>query len=160
MKLSDTTNYLYANIDAWSYVTDWSHPGAIAAQAELMVKISGTTRYPFGDLTQPLPISLSLLNDVLGEEDCKINRPWQLDLIDDLHDYDIPTILEGLLTLPMAVLADVRECLFRAALAPGYTVQFRLETREQLARDAAGDGSRRFSLFAFGYDVNYEKENV
>lgn len=160
MKLSDTTNYLYATVDEWSYVTDWSHPRSIAAQTEAMMKISGTTRYPFGDLAQLLPISLCLVDDELGEEECEINRPWQLDLIDDLHDYDIPTMLEGLLTLPKAVLADVKECLFRAARTPGCMVQFRLETREQLTRAAAEDGVRRFSLLAFGYDVNYQKENV
>lgn len=158
MKLSDTINFLHANVDAWSYVSDCRCPSAVAGQAEPFLRLSGTTRLPFADLAHPLPITLSLLHDEDGD-DCEIYHPWQLNLIDTLHEYDIPTNLEGLFTLPKAVLADLRECLFRAARSRGYTVQFRLETREQLERESTEWKGRCFSLLAFGYDLNYQKES-
>lgn len=158
MKLSETTHMLYADVDQWRLASDCPCPDA-AERPTWMLRLSGATNDLFADFANPLPLELSLICDELPH-DGEALLPWQLGLIDDLDEYNIPSLLEGVLTLPKSIWSDLKENLFLTAREPGYAVHVRLETREYLEKSSELAPARNFAVLAFGFELHHRKECI
>lgn len=156
MPLSETTNYLYANVDQWNLAYDSPCPNAAADRSARMLRLSGTADPPFADFAHPLPLELCLLLE--SHPDAEVLLPWHLGLVEDLDEYGIPPLLEGALPLPEKIWSDLKESLLLAARGPGFAVRVRLETRELLEKPSEFDPERNFAVIAFGYELHHRKE--
>ncbi len=156
-KLSGTTHMLYADVDQWRMACDCPCPDAADYRPIKMLRLSGTTEHLFADFAHPMPLELSLFCGQLHPGD-EIVQPWRLNLIEDLDEYGIPTLLEGALMVPENTWSDLKENLLLAAREPGHAVQVRLETREFLEKPSEFDPARNFAVIAFGFELHYCKE--
>lgn len=154
--LSETTHMLYADVDEWSLDVYCPRPGAASGRPARMLRLSGTTASLFADAEKPLSLELGL---ILGELPADIAvQPWQLALIDELEEYGIPTLLDGLLTLHEQIWSGVKESLYLAASKPGFTVRVRLETRELLEKPSELDPERNFAVIGFESALHHTKD--
>jgi hypothetical protein len=157
--LSETTHYLHANINQWRLGCDCPRPSEGADQPTWMLRLAGITSSPFADFANLLPIELTLLDHEVQADDEDIFHPWQLSLIDDMGHYDIPTLLEGLLTLSKATWSALKETLFLAAGNPRCAVRVRLETRELQNSPGIDRPARNFDVISLGFDLCSQKKS-
>lgn len=155
MKLSETINILYVDVEEWRLVCNCPCPGATEHPTWLL-RLSGATSEFFADFTEPLPLELSIFCDDQSQAGEELS-PWQLSVIDRLDEYNIPLMLEGGLTVPKAIWSDAKENLLISARKPDYAVRMRLETREFLDRPSPFDPERNFAVIFFSFELHHRK---
>lgn len=92
----------------WGYACDCTCRDVAADCPASMLRLCGTTDPLFADFGHTLSFELSLFCDQLHPGD-EIVHPWRLSLVDDLDEFGIPALLEGVMTLPETIWSDLKE---------------------------------------------------
>jgi hypothetical protein len=157
MRLSETTNILYADIDEWRLVCDCPAPGT-DEHSTWLLRLSGTTSHCYADFAESLQLELSLFCDDHPQA-VKEMTHWQMHVVSGLNEHNIPLILEGSLLIPATVWFGMKENLLISVRKPEYVMRVKLETREFLDRPSPFDPERNFAVISFSFELHHRKAN-